>query len=505
MMVVSDISVCGGGGVDGHRHGWLTAADLQARLEPLVHVNQAWPGLPRGVKFDPLDHEIIWHLLAKSGVSGFQPHPFIDEFIPTVVKDDGICYTHPQKLPGLPRGVKFDPLDHEIIWHLLAKSGVSGFQPHPFIDEFIPTVVKDDGICYTHPQKLPGVQMDGSVSHFFHRAIKAYNTGTRKRRKIHGDDFGEFRWHKTGRTKPVVLDGIQRGNKKIMVLYVSPVKGGKAEKTNWVMHQYHLGTAEDEKDGEYVISKVFYQQQTNTKSNGKDEDIVLEDINDPIVKVDPVTPKSATPEPPRAERRVPDMGLEQELAVTYTDPPQRITLELESAVRYTVMILGNSVGTKRAEQNLLHQYHLGTAEDEKDGEYVISKVFYQQQTNTKSNGKDEDIVLEDINDPIVKVDPVTPKSATLNLLVEMEPVDEADLETSCEKIVDNEYPMTEENHVSDYAHLGPENLKKDIEACKDFVPDVANLEMDTPPDFRLSQLEFESQESFLAWGGVGGK
>ncbi|GJS40340.1 NAC domain transcriptional regulator superfamily protein [Tanacetum coccineum] len=375
MIVVSDISVCGGGGVDGHRHGWLTAADLQARFEPLVHVNQAWPGLPRGVKFDPLAHE--------------------------------------------------------------------------------------------------RVQMDGSVSHFFHRAIKAYNTGTRKRRKIHGDDFGEFRWHKTGRTKPVVLDGIQRGNKKIMVLYVSPVKGGKAEKTNWVMHQYHLGTAEDEKDGEYVISKVFYQQQTNTKSNGKDEDIVLEDINDPIVKVDPVTPKSATPEPPRAERRVPDMGLEQELAVTYTDPPQ-----------------------------------------------------------------------------------------------EMEPVDEADLETTCEKIVDNEYPMTEENHVSgnlggnddsqggvnpdwwdgesqfildsqqlveglslcdeflrsqspqrdvenqhsdakpclaDYAHLGPENLKKDIEACKDFVPDVANLEMDTPPDFRLSQLEFESQESFLAWGGVGGK
>ncbi|GKF79436.1 hypothetical protein Tco_0235004, partial [Tanacetum coccineum] len=44
-----------------------------------------------------------------------------------------------------------------------------------------------------------------------------------------------------------------------------------------------------------------------------------------------------------------------------------------------------------------------------------------------------------------------------------------------------------------------------IEAGKDFVLDVANLEMDTPPDFQLSQLEFESQESFLAWGGVDGK
>ncbi|KAF5757298.1 putative transcription factor NAM family [Helianthus annuus] len=90
---------------------------------------------------------------------------------------------------GLPRGVKFDPLDQEVIWHLLAKSGAR-------VDE-------DDGICYTHPQKLPGVQQDGSVSHFFHRAIKTYNTGTRKRHKIHGDDFRDFRWHKTGRTNPV--------------------------------------------------------------------------------------------------------------------------------------------------------------------------------------------------------------------------------------------------------------------------------------------------------------
>jgi hypothetical protein len=59
-----------------------------------------WPGLPRGVKFDPSDPEIIWHLLAKSGLSGLSSHPFIDEFIPTVNQDDGICYTHPKNLPG---------------------------------------------------------------------------------------------------------------------------------------------------------------------------------------------------------------------------------------------------------------------------------------------------------------------------------------------------------------------------------------------------------------------
>ena len=41
----------------------------------------------------------------------------------------------------------------------------------------------------------------------FHRTIKTYNTRTRKRRKIHDDDFGDVSWLKTGRTKPVVLDG----------------------------------------------------------------------------------------------------------------------------------------------------------------------------------------------------------------------------------------------------------------------------------------------------------
>nr|GEZ14686.1 hypothetical protein [Tanacetum cinerariifolium] len=38
---------------------------------PLDRVNQAWTGLPRRVKFDPLDHQIVWHLLAKSDASGF--------------------------------------------------------------------------------------------------------------------------------------------------------------------------------------------------------------------------------------------------------------------------------------------------------------------------------------------------------------------------------------------------------------------------------------------------
>lgn len=162
---------------------------------------------------------------------------------------------------------------------------------------------------------IVGVKQDGSVSHFFHRAIKAYNTGTRKRRKITDDDFGDVRWHKTGRTKPVVIDGVQKGCKKIMVLYMSFAKGGRAEKTNWVMHQYHLGTEEDERDGEYVISKIFHQQQ-NVKQGEVTEQEAPEIID--TIKVDPHTPNSATPEPPRIESRCVDVDPEQDSIITST-------------------------------------------------------------------------------------------------------------------------------------------------------------------------------------------
>ncbi|CAF2106934.1 unnamed protein product [Brassica oleracea var. botrytis] len=97
--------------------------------------------------------------------------------------------------PGLPRGVKFDPSDPEIICHLLAKSGLSGLSSHPFTNELISAALRTMGLFNTVCVPL------------FHRTIKTYNTRTRKRRKIHYDDFGDVSWHKTGRTKPVVLDG----------------------------------------------------------------------------------------------------------------------------------------------------------------------------------------------------------------------------------------------------------------------------------------------------------
>ncbi|WOL14139.1 NAC domain-containing protein [Canna indica] len=171
---------------------------------------------------------------------------------------------------GLPAGVKFDPTDQELIEHLEAKVKAEDLRSHPLIDEFIPTIEGEDGICYTHPEKLPGVTRDGLSKHFFHRPSKAYTTGTRKRRKIQSEcdlHKGETRWHKTGKTRPVMVNGNQKGCKKILVLYTNFGKHRKPEKTNWVMHQYHLGELEEEKEGELVVSKIFYQTQPRQCSN----------------------------------------------------------------------------------------------------------------------------------------------------------------------------------------------------------------------------------------------
>ncbi|XP_062111202.1 SUPPRESSOR OF GAMMA RESPONSE 1 isoform X2 [Humulus lupulus] len=382
-----------------------------------------------------------------------------------------------QEWPGLPRGVKFDPSDQEIIWHLLAKVGEDNLKSHPFITEFIPTVDKEDGICYVHPQKLPGVKQDGSVAHFFHRAIKAYNTGTRKRRKISDGDC-DVRWHKTGRTKPVNLDGVQRGCKKIMVLYMSVARGSKAEKTNWVMHQYHLGTEEDEKDGEYVISKIFYQQHQVKQGDKIDQEIA--ETSDVIIpKVDPVTPKSVTPDPPRGEWLQSDIELGPDTTVACTDP----------FAKYA------------------------------DIEYLEDEILIECEKTCNPDQPDEEHQVEEVNnneentENIVHCNPEDSKwwdSESQNLLDSQQLVEGLSL---CDDLLqsqspnryggahENDQPQKNKPKLADYARLGPDHLKKDLEECQNLVLDPANIDLDTPPEFRLSQLEFGSQESFIAWGG----
>lgn len=67
----------------------------------ILQVAMQWPGLPAGVKFDPSELELLEHLEQKVGLGDSRPHVLIDEFIPTIDNDEGICYSHPENLPGI--------------------------------------------------------------------------------------------------------------------------------------------------------------------------------------------------------------------------------------------------------------------------------------------------------------------------------------------------------------------------------------------------------------------
>ncbi|KAL6555097.1 hypothetical protein OROGR_006355 [Orobanche gracilis] len=165
---------------------------------------------------------------------------------------------------GLPLGVKFDPSDQEINSYLLAKVN-SENHTSDFVDRYITTIDDEDGICFAHPGDLSGMK-DRHVSFFFHKLSKAHRSGERKRRKIKSNNGEIGRWKQTGRARSVLLDGVTEGYKKILVLQKS-----NNEKTEWVMHQYHLGTKRREKEGEYVVSKVFKRSSYQIDTSANDE------------------------------------------------------------------------------------------------------------------------------------------------------------------------------------------------------------------------------------------
>ncbi|CAL5054535.1 unnamed protein product [Urochloa decumbens] len=334
--------------------------------------------------------------------------------------------------PGLPKGVKFDPSDQELLWHLLAKIGKEGVKPHPFINEFIPTIDSKEGLFYIHPQKLPGVKQDGSVSHFFHRTFKAYSTGTKKRRKINTDELGEVRWNKTGKTKPVVIGGTHQGCKKIMVMYASNIKGGKQEKTNWVMHQYHVGTGEDETDGEFVVSKLFYQQQPN-KAMEKNSDGMGELLEPVYAAVDlagcpPLMDWSALP-------------LEE----------------------------GNS--NQETVQKSEHNFD----QDKEDTNHPASEKVEDQDSHPSQDPK----WWEGESQFLMNSQQLAECMSICDEFLQSQNSSGSGAE-----------PGKSRPCLAEYAQLPAEDLKKDLEECQKFDDsDNTNLELECIPEFRLSQLD----------------
>ncbi|CAI5984225.1 unnamed protein product [Closterium sp. NIES-65] len=306
-----------------------------------------WAGFPAGVRFEPTDVQLLDHLLAKLD----EEHASIDDDEQTL--KPGVKRQASRGKENIAGGVGSKPRVQK-----------PRRQQHPRVGEFIPTLGFEDGICSVYPEDLPGIVTDGTTRHYFHRPSRAYAMGLRKRRKVFSDrpsaatlppgtvggaDAGGgreecgYRWHKTGKTRPVFARNrkqiswkkilvlyemqaqrgkrvfsrlialtllaspppgptppligwkkilvlyemrAQRGKrigwKKILVLYEtraqrgkkrgadersSPAGGsGKDRKTNWIMHQYHVGEQGEEKEGEWVVSKVFYQIQQRQSS-----------------------------------------------------------------------------------------------------------------------------------------------------------------------------------------------------------------------------------------------
>ncbi|KAL3526374.1 hypothetical protein ACH5RR_011030 [Cinchona calisaya] len=374
--------------------------------------------------------------------------------------------------PGLPAGVKFDPSDSEILEHLASKCGVGNSEPHKFIDEFIPTLEGEEGICYTHPENLPGAKKDGSSVHFFYRTMNAYATGQRKRRKIEIQNCltkERVRWHKTGKTKTVMENGIHKGCKKIMVLYQTSKRGSKPDKSNWVMHQYHLGSEEDEKEGQYVVSKIFYQQHKQTdncdasvkleqndncdasltvdqsedygasltiKQNGNfDASLTIEEYDVGTSRTSPRTPKTVTPNPPRSGE-TPSFD---DAADDYAIQPSVQGMEFVKV----------AINSSSSEAQL------------KESDYSTWLAGESQAADV--NGLEELLLCDEIIDSTF--------SSDFGL---------------------NGGPFTGFTRNTSDAPQGAGSS-----ACG--IAELENLELDTPPDFQLADLQFSSQDSIFGW------
>lgn len=108
-----------------------------------------------------------------------------------------------------------------------------------------------------------GIGKDRGDSYFFHKSFKTCIAEIRQHQKMRDSDSGDVCWQKSGKSKPMIVDGKHHGYKTMMILY---------ENARWVMHQYHLGVEKIDQE-EFVVSKIFYQR--TGQVNRSVEDLAL--------------------------------------------------------------------------------------------------------------------------------------------------------------------------------------------------------------------------------------
>nr|QIM56792.1 NAC domain-containing protein 1 [Phyllostachys edulis] len=143
----------------------------------------------------------------------------------------------------LPPGFRFHPTDEELILHYLRNRAASS--PCP-VD-----IIADVDIYKFDPWDLPSKAAYGDKEwYFFSPRERKYPNGIRPNRAA-----GSGYWKATGTDKPIhsSATGESVGVKKALVFYKGrPPKGTK---TNWIMHEYRLDSADAKAGNTYRPTK----------------------------------------------------------------------------------------------------------------------------------------------------------------------------------------------------------------------------------------------------------
>ncbi|KAG8366906.1 hypothetical protein BUALT_Bualt16G0016600 [Buddleja alternifolia] len=214
-----------------------------------------------------------------------------------------------------------------------------------------------------------------------------------------------------------------------MVLYATSKRGSKPDKCNWVMHQYHLGKDEDEREGAYVVSKIFYQPQKESDKN--ESCLVIEESDMGTAEVIPRTPKTNTPDPPR---------------------PEKTPLSDCESDDYIIQL--------QETENFKKQSHPPCG-SQLEGTLEYATYLVGETQAFDPSGADP-LLCSEIIDSYAPFEDLRPNNAT-------------------------------STQVGD---LHQRNGNNDA-SCG--IADLDNIELDTPPDFPLSELQFPSQDSMFDW------
>ncbi|XP_030513834.1 NAC domain-containing protein 83-like isoform X1 [Rhodamnia argentea] len=136
--------------------------------------------------------------------------------------------------PPLPPGFRFHATDEELLI-LYLKPKILGQPDEPYYD-----IIPEIDVCKFEPWELPNV-----VGHMFNsKELFLYCCVKRKYLKSKRPDrtTAAGYWKVTGKERRVMSEDTneQIGIKKTLVFYTGRVP--KGERTNWVMHEYHLNS-----------------------------------------------------------------------------------------------------------------------------------------------------------------------------------------------------------------------------------------------------------------------